>query len=358
MSDKNFTDSTNNTMKEPEYQNKLLIDEYYKSINIQKSESTPEKIDFKFSSKEKKWNFKKQITYHFKHDIERVWFILKNYEMFSFMSNEGHYPCVYIKGKDTWKVGNIFKGNSFKFCPFVAKVTKCVNLPETKEIKWLFHLIQEKCIFSLKYHFYKICEDNSSVVLLDMKSEKELTNLRDKINEMFSIKRFKFIDDLLENETISLLKYESGIIQGKMEDIYDVISDSNKCSLIAPNNSIIPNCSLKDLKIGEKKKVSIIKNGNINTFDIILRSKEINPGWNKWNIAVEVSGGEPKKVPNHCILFQLTKINNEECQLILLTKFHEPINSHDFNEYTMEKKYIIMSIKDYFENFYAQESSN
>ena len=69
----------------------------------------------------------------------------------------------------------------------------------------------------------------------------------------------KSIDGLLENEVISLLRYESGIIKGKMEDIYNVLTDSDKLSAIAPNNDIMPNCNLNDLKIGEKTQVSIIK---------------------------------------------------------------------------------------------------
>ena len=42
-----------------------------------------------------------------------------------------------------------------------------------------------------------------------------------------------------------------------MNDIYNIISDSNKISAIAPNNDIMPNYNLKDLKIGEKLKYYI-----------------------------------------------------------------------------------------------------
>ena len=107
------------------------------------------------------------------------------------------------------------------------------------------------------------------------------------------------------------------------------------------------------MKIGEKQQVSIIKKDGVQKFNVILRCRETNPGWNKWMIAIEVSGGEPKKIPKHYSLLQLTKINNDECQLIFLTEFLEPINSQQFNEYTTNKKYLIMSVKDFFENFYS-----
>ena len=55
----------------------------------------------------------------------------------------------------------------------------------------------------------------------------------------------------------------------------------------------------------------------------------------------------------HIILFQLTKISKNESQLTLLTKFHEPIPTNEFKEIAKRQKYLLLSIKDYFDNFYA-----
>ena len=353
MSDNNYTDSTNNSIKEADNRDKIYSEECYNDINIPRTDCQSENCDFKSPKHDINWDFISQKTYHFNHDIERVWFIIKNFEMLLFLSNEGHYPCINIRGKDTYNVGNVFKGNFYKFCPFVGKVEKVINLPETKIIKWMFYSIEDKCYICFKFSLYKVNQDNSTVALREIKFEKKLNNLEMKWEDIDSSKIFKTIDNILENETISLLRYESGIIKGKMEDIFNIISDFNKLTAIAPNNHIIPNYNLKDLKIGEKQQVSIIKKDGVQKFNVILRCRETNPGWNKWMIAIEVSGGEPKKIPKHYSLLQLTKINNDECQLIFLTEFLEPINSQQFNEYTTNKKYLIMSVKDFFENFYS-----
>ena len=50
---------------------------------------------------------------------------------------------------------------------------------------------------------------------------------------------------------------------------------------------------------------------------------------------------------------QLTKISEKECQLTLLTKYLENIENEEFNEITIKKKYLLNSLKDYFENFYS-----
>ena len=138
-----------------------------------------------------------------------------------------------------------------------------------------------------------------------------------------------------------------------MEDIWNLFLDFNKITTIDPNNNFLPNINIRELEIGEKREVSVFYNEKIRTFDITLKCKEERPGWNKWLVICEASGGYPKKMPRHTVLFQLTKINNNECQLSLLTKFHEPIDNDEFMELTNKKKYLILSIKDFFENFYS-----
>ena len=163
----------------------------------------------------------------------------------------------------------------------------------------------------------------------------------------------------MEKEAINLLTYESGIIKGQMKDIWDIITDFNKLTAIAPNNNHFPNISLKDLKVGEKKETYIFHNNKeIIKFDITLKCRYDNPGWNKWLIICEISGGYPTKVSEHISMLQLTKINDDECQLSLLTKYHDPIDNKKFKIISDRKKYLLLSIKDYFENFFCPNSSN
>ena len=127
--------------------------------------------------------------------------------------------------------------------------------------------------------------------------------------------------------------------------IYIIIkSDSNKISAIAPNNDIMPNYNLKDLKIEEKTQVSIIRDNIIQTAEIILKYRETNPDWNKWLLVLDIFWGKPKKIPRYTSLFQLTKINNNECQLIMLTKYNETVDNQEFQEYTniMKSELIIL----------------
>ena len=320
-------------------------------------ESSNERNAFIEPKNEIQWKNIFQDSYHFKQDIERVWIILRSFEVLSILSSQGHYPCIFLKGKDTWTKGNEFKGNIFGKFPFIAKVRNCSNLPEIKKIEWIIHIRNDYVIIIIE--LFKVTEDNSTIAIKTIKRENELINDEEKARiKMIEKKLFEKIDKILETEPISLLKYESTIINGKMEDIWNIITDFNKLTAIAPNNNYLPNISVKDMKIEEKKEVSVFYNDEIRKFDITLKCREEKPGWNKWLIVCEISGGNPVKMPKHIILFQLTKISNNTCQLTLLTKFNEPIGTEEFKENSKKKKYLLLSIKDYFDNFYAPNPSN
>ena len=347
------TDSTNFTFKELDKDNEMdYIDDLIR-VNIREEDK------FNEPEHEIKSNYFINTTYHFKQDIERVWSLMRCFDILSLISNEGHYPCIFLKGQNTDKVGNIFKGNLFGIFPFIAKVEKSVNLPEMKKIKWIFN-INNNDYFTIKLESYKVTGDNTTVILQKTKFEKyELYQEFNKKTHKNNQTIFQHVENILENEAINLLTYESGIIKGKMKDIWNVVLDFNKLTVISPNHNHFPNISLKDLKIGEKKETYICHNNKeINKFDITLRCRYDKPGWNKWQIVCEISGGYPKKVSRHTSLLQLTKINDDECQLSMLTKYHDPIDNKEFKKISDKKKYLLLSIKDYFENFFCPNASS
>ena len=348
------TDSTNFSIKDLDKNDEMddIDDLIREKIH---EENKFNELDHKIKS-----NYFINITYYFKQDIERVWMLLRCFDILSLISNEGHYPCIFLKGQNTWKVGNIFKGNLYGTFPFIAKVEKSVNLPEIKKIKWIFN-INNNDYFTIQLESYKVTGDNTTVALLKEKFEKY--ELYQEFNKKINCKNlytiFQHVDRILENEAINLLTYESGIVKGKMKDIWNVVMDFNTLTVIAPNHNHFPNISLKDLKIGEKKNTYIYRNNKeIINFDITLTCRYDKPGWNKWQIVCEISGGYPIKVSRHTSLLQLTKINDDECQLSMLTKYHDPIDNKEFKRISDRKKYLLLSIKDYFENFFCPNASS
>ena len=303
------------------------------------------------------WKNFLQDSYHFKQDIDRVWAIFRSFDILSILSNQDNNLLIYLKGNDTWKQGNEFKGSVLGQFPYVAKVKDSINLPEIKKIEWIIYSQKEYTLISID--LLKVTDDNSTVVVKQIKREKDFPKeISNMVIQMNGDKLYEKIDNILETEPINLLKYESGIINGNMEDIWNTLTDFNQLRIISQKNNYLPNFSFKNMKKKEKKEASVSNNETIKKYFITLKYKEEKPGWNKCLIAFEVSGGELVKIPVHTVLYQLTKITNTKCQLTILTKFHEPIGTEIFKEFSNEKRHLLVSVKEYFDKLDSNQNKN
>lgn len=313
--------------------------------NINNTEKNLKKEDFKIVN---------DTTYHFKQNIERVWNILKNFEMILILNNSNHYPCIMKIGSNTFTVGNIYEGKLFALYDFHAKVIKEKHYPELKKIETIFYLENGE-IFKLKIILYKVTKDDSCVLNWKSKNVPKLgENLVLQIKTKFKGKElFQKIENILEKQPIDLYQYESGIIQGKMEEIWDILTDNSKLFSIAPNNKCFVPININNVKVGDIVNVPMNIKGIEGALEIKLDLKEEKKGWNKWIFGYSILGGQPFKVPKQSVYVQLTKINKVETQLSVFTKIHDPINNEIFKHLSYKKKYVISSLKDYFDNFYS-----
>ena len=339
----------NNSPKNSNNINKIKINnnfqEIIKNINIPKNDQ------FIPSDHEFNWKYSLKYTYHFDKDIERVWILLKNFEILTFFSDLGNSSIINIKGKDTWKEGNEFKGFFSGNFPYIARVNMCLDLHEMKKIEWL---LKSNVYLIIKLELFKVTDDDSTVIIKELKFEDEKSKIQaeERNYKLIDNSLFDKLNKLLEKEPINLIKYESATIDGKMEDIWDIITDFNKITIVAPNNNYFPNINFRNMKVGEIKEASLFYNNEIKYYKVALKYKEEKPKWNKWKIVYDVYLKDSQTC-NNTVIFQLTKISANECQLVIINKFNELISNQEFKEFGDKQKYLLHSIKDYFENFYS-----
>ena len=327
------------------------------SINLRNNSTLTnnENSEFKEVNKKIEWKHYEQVTSHLKPDIERVWLLVQKLDILLLIHNQGHYPLILTKGSDTKKIGNQFQGNLFGHFPFIAKVNKNSEYPEFKKIEWLFFL-KNKNYMSIKMELLKVTEDNSTTLLEKVKFETQ--ELFSELNKYFvpnKTQLFSIIEKILENEPINLVIYESGLINGKMEDIWEFITDFSKLSIVAPNNCFPSNINLKKLKKGQKETYFIRTKKELKEFTLELECKEEKPGWNKWLIVSDIYS-KNSNFKEGSLFIQLTKINNNLCQLTIIQKNFQAKNAEEFREISKDFKYIIISIKDYFDNFFSHNN--
>ena len=327
------------------------------SINLRNNSTltSNENSEFKEVNKKIEWKHYEQVTSHLKPDIERVWLLVQKLDILLLIHNQGHYPLILTKGSDTKKIGNQFQGNLFGHFPFIAKVNKNSEYPEFKKIEWLFFL-KNKNYMSIKMELLKVTEDNSTTLLEKVKFETQ--ELFSELNKYFvpnKTQLFSIIEKILENEPINLVIYESGLINGKMEDIWEFITDFSKLSIVAPNNCFPSNINLKKLEKGQKETYFIRTKKELKEFTLELECKEEKPGWNKWLIVSDIYS-KNSNFKEGSLFIQLTKINNNLCQLTIIQKNFQAKNAEEFREISKDFKYIIISIKDYFDNFFSHNN--
>ena len=327
------------------------------SINQRNSSTLTNNENYEFKEVNKKiaWKHCEEISAHLKPDIERVWIIVKKLDILLLLHNQGHYPLILSKGNDTKKIGNQFHGNLFGHFPFVAKVNKNSEYPEFKKIEWLFCL-KNKNYMSIKIELLKVTEDNSTTLLEKVKFE--TPELFEELKKYFDSNKtqiFSMIEKILENEPIDLVIYESGLINGKMEDVWELLTDFSKLAIVAPNNCFPSNINFQNLQEGQKESYFIRTNNELKEFIIELKLKKEKPGWNKWLIVCEFSR-KNSNIKEGTILIQITKINNNLCQLTIFQKNFQAKHAEEFREISKDFKYIIISLKDYFDNFFSHNN--
>ena len=309
--------------------------------------------------KENQWKLLGDKTYYFKQNIERIWDSIKTLDFLFSINNSEHYPFNIKKGSNTWDIGNIFEGKIFDMYETNSKVIKQkINL-EIKKTEWIFFLGNGE-IFTLKMNLFKVTEDNSTVLNMITKynpsyGESIIKKIKEKIND---INFTKNIEDILKKDPVFLYQYESGIIQGNMEEIWDILIDYSKLALIAPNNKCFAPVHINNLKIGDITNIPM-KIKNVEGFlEIKLDLKENKIGYNDWAFGYSILGGEPFKTAKQTFFVKLTRINKHETQLCIFTRIYDKIPMEMCKCLSQQKKYVISSIKDYFENFSAFNDNN
>ena len=289
----------------------------------------------------------RQFTYHFKLSPDRVWLILRDISIISLIiSNENYHP-INTKGNENFVVGSEFIGIILGKFPYTGKVLNVIEIPGYKKIKYSIQF-QNGGYLILQIEILKVTEDNTAIAIITIKFNKIFKEKIEFFQEKDLNENFKKIEKAIQESFIDIIQYESGVIRGSMQDIWDFSTNPNNLKKIAPlikldgdDEFILPN-------IGDNLIIYYDNHSKKIYIKVIVLDKKEN--WNKWIYIIQILGGEPK-LPMQKILLELTKINQTDCQLLLLNKFDEPISNEIIQKICEQKKYVIKSIKDYLENY-------
>ena len=304
---------------------------------------------FNMSSNNKKYINKLDYSYQFNHNIERVFTLFKNFQIISILSCQSHFIPISINKVDISSFGSVFEGNFFGKIPYIAKLVKLENFSFYKKLKWEFYCKKDNnLILTISQNLNKVSEDDTTIIYIKLKFyyiydfDKDF---RKHIDENIKSLEEK-IDKILNESSELLIQYESGIIKSNMEEIWNYLLNFDYLKKIAPLLIINGTEDLTNIKMFENVTINTSKK----SFNIYCEYLDKKPEWKKWLIVFKLSSGE-YKIPNNKLIIEITKINENECQLAMLNQILEPTSQEYIKEISFFKKYIISSIKDYLENY-------
>ena len=289
----------------------------------------------------------RQFTYHFRLSPDRVWLILRDISIISLITSIENYHPINTKGIENYIVGSEFIGIILGKFPYTGKVLNVIEIPGYKKIKYGIQL-QNGGYLILKIEVLKVTEDNTAIAIITVKINQIFKENIEIFNEKTFNENFKKIEKEIQKSLIDIIQYESGIIRGSMQDIWDFSTNPNNLKKIAPLIELDGDEEFIQPNIGDNLIIYCNNHTEKIYIKVLVMDKKEN--WNKWIYIIQILGGEPK-IPIQKILLELTKINQTDCQLLFLNKFDEPISNEIIQKICEQKKYVIKSIKDYLENY-------
>ena len=274
----------------------------------------------------------------FEQNIDKLWLYLRNLESettnIDFLDD-----FKFIKGDNTWTVGNIFS----MYWIGVSRIEiKCISFKverNKKKIKWKF-----KCDIGINYYktliLYRITQCNKTLVKVIINRTEKKNNLIDSSqslgyysslqNEILR-QQYKYLTNIKEN----IISYESCIINKNYLKVWSYIIDFKRIKDITPVE--IENVEYK----GQIDKVgSFIKFYDFllkKTIFLKIKSYIKSEKKKTWLICFETIGSYNDYNPK-ISEFKLTIINNNKIQFSLLHILHYNSNKDYIKDFNIKKK--------------------
>lgn len=291
-----------------------------------------------------------ELSYTFTQSIERVWYVMKNYSLIKILKQEVVFPIKVInETPERFKLHSTVSGEFYNTIPFNGTIIKSINLPQMKKVTALLKFGDEHHI-TTKIALYKITENNKSLITWIIKykdiESKNMVNL-DCFQSSWEIFMRK-IEKILNETSLNLFQFEGCIISANMNDIWNFCIDPSKLKKIAPLLPIESDKENIEIKKGETYTMKNYKKNGFYNVKILELEKKKN--LNKWKLTFEAFDGIPK-IPYQKVSIILTKVNYNDCQLVINHEFKEPVEQKIIYDLCKEKRYLLNCLKDYLENY-------
>jgi len=286
----------------------------------------------------------------FDEDIDKLWLYLR--DLCAETSNIDYLDNFkYIKGDNTWTVGNIFSMYWVGVCNLEIKCKSIKVERMKKKIRWKF-----KMDIGIHYYkqitLYRITQNNKTLVkssVYTLEEKNNLVDIRESMNYYINLntdilnKQSKYLQSIKKD----IISYGSVIVNKNYLKVWNNLHDFRKINELSPH--IGKNMEFK----GQINKVgSFIKFYDENSKHVVflkVTAYEMAENKNQWLMRFETIGANFKNTPKKTE-FKIVKINENLTQISFSHQFSYDSNKNFINDFNIKKKEAIKKIKEYIEN--------
>ena len=286
----------------------------------------------------------------FEENIDKLWIYLR--DLSAETSNIDYLDNFkYIKGDNTWTVGNEFSMYWVGVCNLDIKCKSIKVDRMKKKIRWKF-----KMDIGIDYYkqitLYRITQNNktlvkSSVYIIEEKNN--LIDIRQSLNYYIDLNSdiLKKQSKYLQNIKKDIISYESSIINKNYLKVWKNLHDIKKLNELSPHSG-----EKMEFKGQINKVGSFIKFYDKNVKQIVflkVTAYDMSEYKIQWLMRFETIGTKFNNIPIKTE-FKIIRINENKTQLSFLHQFSYNTDKNFINEYEIKKKETIKKIKEYIEN--------
>lgn len=291
-------------------------------------------------------------SFIFEDNIDRIWAFLRDLS-FSTVTSQIVNQFKYIKGNNTWVVGNEC---SFYWIGVSKMLCRCINIKDyrmKKIVVWdMFSDIGVK--YRKSYYLYRISDCDKTMVKLlltkipDNQNEHILitSSMSHYINLQKSLLQ-KFAELIIKSKK-NLVSYGSCVVKREFDITWKIMADVKKVSSVVPIIGTNFECKEPALQIGSFWKFF---NKRINKF-IFMKVIEVNLAnkRNSWSYALDTIGAD-KKITQKLVKITVIKIGKNESQISILHTFKQNVSREYLKLFEINKREVLKQLKKFIENY-------
>jgi hypothetical protein len=286
---------------------------------------------------------------NFKENIEFIWAFMKDFKSTSCEFKNFISPLIFIKGDNCYEIGSEFTLIWKNFLTLYIRTEEIEESTNFKKLAFLVYKTEPKNFqLRLIFNLHKVTYDNSTLLNWEIVYPNEEREIKLTTYEKLKLDCMDFLnsfEEILNTKSSVVRQTESTQIKCDAKRLWKVLTQWQVLKKIAPTICDELECDNEILTVGDQIKLKFYKN----KLECILKVISMESTERKFILKLFCGESSPK-ISNQDLIFEVFKINENNCFIVFTHCFHEFQTSGSMEKLAQLKKECLSSLKGFFDS--------